>query len=200
MLGALSPLIVLCLARWMLGTRVQLIAVLMGFLGVFGVSLVVLRANAQLDTIGILAALCATTMMATATVLIKKWSLPTSPLNFTAWQLTAGGLLLVPITLLLEGLPNTLTLQHWLGFAYLDVVNTGLSYYFWFRGISKLAPTIPPFLSLLSPVVAVLLGWMVLQQALSLWQVLGVVLILCAIIGVQFVNTNKSEIVFKQVD
>ncbi len=192
MLSALQPLFVIFLARYVLQTRVQIVSVGMGLLGVFGVALVVLRAEAKLDFIGIAAALCATLMMGTTTVLIKKWGLPTTPLNFTAWQLTAGGILLLPIALIFEGIP-TLTLKHWLGFVYLDGFNTILAYFLWFRGLSLLPPTILPFLGLLSPVVAVIVGWLVLHQGFSSLQFLGMTLILIAIISVQIQNSRTTS-------
>jgi probable blue pigment (indigoidine) exporter len=185
MVGALQPLIVLFLAQYLLKTRVQAWALAMGVLGVLGVSLVVLRASAQLDVVGVLAASLAVVLMASATVLVKKWGLPTTPLNFTAWQLTAGGLLLLPLTLLVEGLPPILSTRHWLGFLYLDLFNTALAYMLWFRGIAHLPASSPAFLALLSPVMAVILGWLVLGQAFTLVQLLGTLLILTAIIVAQ---------------
>jgi probable blue pigment (indigoidine) exporter len=185
MLGALSPLVVIFLSSYVFKTRVNQWAVVMGILGLLGVTLIVLRAEARLDALGILAAFTGTVSMATATVFIKKWGLPTTALNFAAWQLTAGGILLLPIALIFEGYPPSLTSRNWLGFAYLDLINTALAYMLWFRGINKLPSVIPPFLALLSPAVAVLAGWLVLQQNLSTTQLFGIAMILAAIVGIQ---------------
>ncbi len=43
--------------------------------------------------------------MAAGTVLSRLWQPPVPPLTFTAWQLTAGGLLLLPVTLLVDRVP-----------------------------------------------------------------------------------------------
>jgi hypothetical protein len=85
-----------------------------------------------------------------------------------------------------------LILEPWLRFTYLDIINTGLVYFSWFRGfvVALMQPTVPPFSVLLSPVVAVLIDWLVLYQTLSVWQLLGGCLILRAIVGVQFQNLN----------
>lgn len=42
-------------------------------------------------------------------------------LNFTGWQLTAGGLLLTPVTLLAEGLPGSVTGANAAGFGHLGL-------------------------------------------------------------------------------
>jgi probable blue pigment (indigoidine) exporter len=185
MLGALQPLVVIFLAQYLLKTRVQAWALAMGVLGLLGVSLVVLRASAQLDVVGVLAASLAVFLMALATVLVKKWGIPTTPLNFAAWQLTGGGLLLLPLALVFEGSPPVFTTEHWLGLLYLDFFNTALAYMLWFRGISLLPTVVPAFLALLSPVMAVILGWLVLGQAFTMVQLLGMLLILTAIVVAQ---------------
>ncbi len=96
---------------------------------------------------------------------------------FTAWQLVVGGLFLGLLSLLLEGAPPRLSAPNLLGFLYLGVIGTGLAYALWFRGIEKLGVSVV-FLSLLSPVVAALLGYTVLGQHFSGWQSVGTVLIL----------------------
>jgi probable blue pigment (indigoidine) exporter len=69
-----------------------------------------------------------------------------------------------------------------LGFLYLGVVNTGLSYSLWFRGIKRLPTSILPMLGLLSPLVALLLGYLLLHQQLAILQLLGGALILSSVV------------------
>jgi probable blue pigment (indigoidine) exporter len=120
--------------------------------------------------------------MALGTVLTKHWGRPVKLLTFTAWQLVAGGLLLLPLALLIEGAPPSLTPVHGLGFAYLAVINTGLAYALWFRGIERLPTTLLPRLGLLSPIMAVGIGYAVLQQTLTWVQLVGVMLILGSVV------------------
>jgi uncharacterized membrane protein len=97
----------------------------------------------------------------------------------TAWQLIAGGLVLLPIMLLAEGLPSEpLTGRNVAGFAVLTLVGTALAYTLWFRGIGRLPVGRVAFLGLLSPVVAVTSGWLVLGQSLAPGQALGAVIVL----------------------
>jgi probable blue pigment (indigoidine) exporter len=94
-------------------------------------------------------------------------------LTFTGWQLTAGGLLLVPVSLLAEGAPPALDGRAVAGYLYLGVIGTAVGYWLWFRGVGRLPATSAAFLTLLSPLSAAVIGWVALGQALSPLQVLG---------------------------
>jgi probable blue pigment (indigoidine) exporter len=179
-LGAIGPLFALVFAALLLSERPTARKVLAGLLGLLGVGLVVLRAEARLDMVGVLAGLVGAASMSAGTVLTKRWGRPegVGALALTGWQLTAGGLLLVPVALLIEGAPPALSGENLLGYAYLGIVGTALGYWIWFRGISRLPATSVAFLALLSPVSAAVIGWAALGQALSPIQLLGMVLAL----------------------
>ena len=146
--------------------------------GVIGVSLLVLRPGAAFDALGITAALGSAASMAVGTVLTKRWQPPVSALTFTAWQLVAGGaLLLVPALILEPGLPAP-SISNLFGYAWLGLVGAALTYILWFRGIAALGPASVAPLGFLSPVTAVLLGWFVLEQSLSPQQIAGILIVL----------------------
>lgn len=176
--GAIQPLVVIFLARGLLGSPIRLVAVVAAAAGMGGVALLILTPNAALDPVGIAAGLAGAVSMATGVVLTRRWQPPVSPLTFTAWQLTAGGLLLVPAALWLEPALPALTAPNLLGFAYLGLIGAAFSYLLWIRGIARLEPSAVSALGFFSPMTAVLLGWSVLGQSLSLPQVVGVLVIL----------------------
>lgn len=182
LLGAAGPLVTLVLARLMVGERATARKVVAGVCGVAGVGLVVLSASARLDIVGVIAGLAGTTSMATGNVLARRWGRPAGvgPLAFTGWQLAAGGLLLAPVALIVDGVPSSLSGSNLAGFAYLGVVNTSLAYALWFRGIGRVPVTSIAFLSLLSPITAAIVGWVVLGQHLGPLQLVGVALALGA--------------------
>lgn len=180
-LGAIQPLLVLFLARFALGTTVTFPGILAAISGLFGVAMLVLGPSAALDPVGIGSALIGALSMAAGTVLTRKWQPPVSPLTFTAWQLTAGGLLLMPVALLLEpGFPVP-TMQNMAGFVWLGLIGAALTYFLWFRGIARLGPATVTSFGFLSPTCAVLLGWIVLGQHLSAIQITGVAVVLGSI-------------------
>jgi probable blue pigment (indigoidine) exporter len=132
--------------------------------------------------------------MALGIVLTKKWGQPERPLVTTSWQLIAGGAFLLPLAVVAEGLPTQpLTGQNLLGYSYLALIGAALAYTLWFRGIQALPVGSITFLSLLSPVVAVLGGWAVLDQALSVGQVVGVAIVLTAVLVVTLHPTPEAS-------
>ena len=193
-IGAIQPLVVGVLAARVLGeslTRLRLVA---GTAGIVGVALLVLQANGRLDAVGIAAAVGGVLSMALGIVLTKKWGQPERPLVTTSWQLIAGGTFLLPLAVVAEGLPSQpLTGQNLLGYGYLALIGAALAYTLWFRGIQALPVGSITFLSLLSPVVAVLGGWAVLDQALSVGQVVGVAIVLTAVLVVTLHTTPGAS-------
>jgi len=188
--GAIQPLFVLLLARLVLGSPLRVLAILAALGGMAGVAVLVLAPGAAFDPIGVAAGLVGAVSMAGGTVLSRRWQPPVSALTFTAWQLTAGGLLLLPLVLALDVVPPRISGVNALGLAYLGLVGAAFTYFLWFRGLAKLGPAAAAPLGLLSPVVAVLLGWWVLGQELSPVQLAGMVLVLASIGIGQWVSKN----------
>lgn len=180
-LGAAQPLVVAGLTVALLGSRVPARAVLAGVAGAAGVALTVLSAQARLDPVGVLAGLAGTASMGLGLVLTKRWGKPAPLLTTTAWQLTAGGLLLAPLALAVEGLPPSLTARNLGGYAWLSLAGTALAYSLWFRGLDRLPAVSVSLLALLSPVVATGLGWALLDQRLTPVQLVGTAVALTAV-------------------
>ena len=190
-MGAIQPLIAAALAAVLLGERLRRNVVVAGALGVIGVSLLVLRADASLDTVGVLAGLGGAVSMATGVVLTKFWGRPVPLLAFTSWQLVAGGLFLLPLTALVEGGPGSLSATNLVGFLWLGSVGTAGAYALWFRGIERLPVGRVALLGLIAPVVAASIGWSMLGQALTAGQLVGVLLALGAVVYGQGVITRR---------
>lgn len=182
--GAVQPLLVVLLAAGLLGELLTRRAVLAGLVGAGGVALLVLRGDAALDAVGVAAAAGGAAVMALGVVLTKRWGRPAAALTVTSWQLVAGGLLLLPLALLVEGPlpPAEVDAAAVGGYVYLGVVGTAVAYTLWFRGLAVLPASSVSFLSLLAPVVATGVGWALLAQPLSAVQLLGAALVLLAVL------------------
>lgn len=190
--GAIQPLIAGGLATALLGEPFTRRFAGAGLLGITGVAMLVLGPEASLDPLGVTAALAGAASMATGVVATKRWGRPVDLLTFTGWQLTAGGLMLVPVVLITEGLPKAMTGANVAGFAWLALVGTGFAYANWFRGIQQLPVAASSMLGLLSPLVAATVGWTVLNQDLSTLQTAGAVLILVAVASPQLGGSKCS--------
>lgn len=182
-IGGVQPLLVIFLASRYLNEKLSLRMVLAGAAGLFGVSLIVLQAQARLDFVGLLAAFGATGCMAVGIVLTKKWGQPAPALTTTAWQLITGGVTLLVVMLAVEGLPTVpLTTGNLIGYTYLSLVGTAFAYVVWFRGLARLPAGTTAFLGLLSPVVAIVLGGLLAGEVLSIMQFTGIVIVFAAVI------------------
>lgn len=198
-LGAVQPLLVAAMAVPLLGQRLTGRTLLFGAAGVLGVALLVLRGDAALDALGVVAGVAATASMAAGVVLTKRWGRPVPLFTFTGWLLASGGLVLLPVALLVEGLPTTVTSANLAGFGYLAVITTGLGYAVWLRGIEHLPATNVSFLGLMSPVVATLAGWLVVREVLTGWQLAGMALALGSLVLAQLPSRPRVRPVLTSV-
>jgi probable blue pigment (indigoidine) exporter len=176
--GAIQPLIVIFLASAFLGSSICKQSIIVAITGMVGVALLLLKPNAALDGVGVAAAFAGAISMAAGTVLSRRWQPPVPALTFTAWQLTAGGILLLPVALWLEPPLPVLTQANILGIAYLGIIGAGLTYILWFRGVARLEPSVVASLGFLSPLMAVVFGWWILGQNLNLLQIAGMLIVL----------------------
>lgn len=179
--GGLGPLLVVGIG-WLVTRRSPRgIDVAVGVVAALGVGLVVMGPGAGFDGVGLLAALGANVAFAVAVVLTKLFPAPSDPVAATGWQLLLGGVVVAPLALLFEGAPPGLTAESTAGYVYLGLVSTGVAYVLWFRGIRRLPVPAAPLLGLSAPVTSAALGWVLLDESLSVSQLLGFVLALGSI-------------------
>ncbi len=183
-INSLSPLIVVVISVPLLGSRIRAIQIGAGILGAVGVALLVLQSDARLDAVGLIAMAGAAIMFSVATVLTKRWGRPEgmTTIGVTGWIFLFAGLTLLPVTLLIEGLPDHLTARNIAGLIYLVLISGILAYAIWFWGLQRLSASAVTFLTLLNPVTAAVLGWVVLDQRLNHWQLLGAIIVLVSVV------------------
>lgn len=184
MVMSLQPIVVILLSWKWLKSDLSFHHWIASGTGILGIVLLVTSGSAQLNFVGIVVAVIGTLSMASGVVLTKKWGRPPQMtlLAFTGWQLLFGGMLLLPIALSVEGLPDHLSLPNYLGYLYLSVIGAIVGYSLWFRGIEKLPPITVSFLGFLSSISACVLGYIVLDQTLTWLQIVGAVFVLIAIV------------------
>ncbi|MEP4340968.1 MAG: EamA family transporter [Lentilitoribacter sp.] len=185
-MGALQPFIVIFAARGILNTAIKPISIIAIAAGAFGVALIVLTPDAQLDGLGSFAGIAGSASMAFGTVLSRKWQPPVSALTFTSWHLTAGGILLIPFAFFAPTPWSEISMTNMFGLGYLGLIGAGLTYVIWLRGIKLLQPTAVSILGLFSPLSAAILGWIILSQTLNATQLLGMLIVFTSVIIGQY--------------
>ena len=94
----------------------------------------------------------------------------------------------------MEGLPPVPTALNGLGFAYLVLIGTALTYWLWIRGITTLGAGVA-FLGLLSPTMATILGALLLGEWLSPLQFLGIAIVLGSTIAGMILSRRRASAV-----
>lgn len=128
-------------------------------------------------------------------ILTKRWGRPSGvgPVAYAGWQLTAGGVLLLPLTLLIEGIPSEIDTGAALGYLWLGTAGGIVAYTLWFRGIQQLPVIAPGLLALLSPIVATTLGVLVAGERFTVVQVIGLTLTIGALVLGQVVARPSAR-------
>lgn len=192
--GAIQPLLMMLIVWFFEHKRPQLKVVLMALISVLGMSLLFVSPQTQWDSLGLIAAFAGTLCLGFGTYLARRWNNGMSTLSFTGWQLGLGGLLLLPLAWLFEGALPSLTTNNYLGYGYLSIFGALLAYSLWFRGITKLSSVSVSSLGLLSPVTAILVGWAVLEQALTPRESIAILIVLGSVLLLQrWLNSSPEN-------
>ena len=159
-------------------TRRKLIGVGFGFAGVVitvgteSLSTFDIRSLAQLAYIG------ATVSYAFAGVWARKNLSSIRPDVATTGMLTGSALVMIPMALYIDGMPNlALSTQTWLALIYVIPVATSLAYLMYFRLLAMAGSANTLLVTLLVSPIAILLGWLFLDETLPLRSFVGFVLI-----------------------
>ncbi len=184
-LQATSPLAVMALAALVIGERAGVARLVAAGVGIVGVGLLVLRSPGHLDTLGLMGAFGSVVVSALGFVLIKRWTPPVDMLTLVSWQLVAGGLALLPVTLLVEGAPPHLDAHAVGGYLWLMTAGTGIAYWCWFTGLRAMPAGAVSLIGLINPVVGTVLGVAVAGEAFGWLQGTGMVLVLGGVVAGQ---------------
>jgi probable blue pigment (indigoidine) exporter len=144
-----------------------------------------------IDASGVLASVTAIAMSSFGYVLAKKWSADVDVFSLTSWQLIAGGVVLTPVAVAMEGLPPTLDKSAIVGFGYVTVVATALAFAVWFTGLRHLSAGTVGLIGLLNPITGVLLGTTIAREMLAVHQICGLVFVFLGILLGQPVTARR---------
>ena len=112
-------------------------------------------------------------------------------LTLTALPLAIGGGMLLAIALPVEGIPNA-SLKTWGLLLVLATVNTALGYILYYHALQSLQAFEMNVLLSLSPIWTAILGWMLLNEVLSVVQWTGIFVVLTGVMLVQKRSHKKT--------
>ncbi|MBQ4788126.1 EamA family transporter [Pectobacterium versatile] len=191
-LGAIQPLLVMVLV-WAVDHRAPRLATLWSaIIGVVGMAILLLSPQTTFEPVGVAAALLGAVCMATGVWLTRRWQLDLPVLPLTGWQLFLGGLMLAPVAWVVDAPLPALTLSQYAAYTYLCLAGAVISYGLWFRGITRLPTIAVASLGLLSPLTAVVLGWVLLSQSMTGTAFLGLAIVLASVFAVQWTTVRSK--------
>ena len=130
------------------------------------------------DFVGILFGLGAAAFYATV-ILLNKFIKNVEGIHRTFLQFLAAIVILVPYVILTSGVTlGSLDGIGWINLLIVGLVHTGVTYCLYFSSLKELPGQKAAILSYIDPLVAVLISVTVLGEAMTLWQVIGGMLIL----------------------
>jgi drug/metabolite transporter (DMT)-like permease len=136
------------------------------------------------DVLGVLVVLAGTICWGIGSILLNRRPVQLDPIVTSGWQQLLGGLGFTAFALLLrEPAPNP-TPQAWMAWAYLVAFGSLIAFTSFVVVVKLLPPTVAMTYSYVNPVIAIILGWMILSEPLSWTIVFAAVLIIAGVWGV----------------
>ncbi|WP_416873946.1 DMT family transporter [Kitasatospora sp. SC0581] len=179
---AASPLTMLLTAWALAGPRPRRAHLAGAVVGLAGVALALAGPGEGIGWAGLAASAAAMLVSSVGYVLAARWREGADPLAATAWQLTAGGLVLLPLAAAVEGPPPPVDAPTLLAFGYTTVIATALAFACWFAGLRHLPAGTVGLLGLLNPLTGVLLGTALDGDAFGPRQGAGLALVVVGIL------------------
>ncbi|MHB1043383.1 MAG: EamA family transporter [Eubacteriales bacterium] len=166
-------------------------SLLTGFAGIGLLTAPILKTGAQADVLIVLALMAAPVCWGLGTVLQHRRPVSLNPFVSSGYQQFFGGLGFFLVSIALgEHLPNP-TPEAWWAWGYLVVFGSLFGFSSFLMAIRLLPINIAMTYAYVNPVVAVILGRLILHEPISIWTVSGTSLVLLGVAGV-FRNQNKK--------
>lgn len=162
-------------------SKLSLCGLLLGFIGVIVLSLNKLQNPVDSELLSILAIVCATSLYGFSANYSKNYLPGVKPLFIASTSLFIGAILSTPI--MIWSLPqlDELSSNALSSLIALGSISTGVAYIFFYRIIDHSGPTKAMMVTYLIPIFGVALGWLFLDEKLTINILYGAVLILLGV-------------------
>ncbi|MEZ4387086.1 MAG: EamA family transporter [Candidatus Krumholzibacteriia bacterium] len=168
-----------CLPAWQSAA-----AVLVGFLGVAVLSWPVLREGTRADVLGLAALLSAPFFWALGSIWLQRRKPDLGVLTISGWQQALGAVALVAMSRLVDEPPPHPTPVAWAAWGYLVLFGSVVAFTSYMTTLKRLPYRVVATYTYANPVIAVLLGWLVLREEITGWTLAGAGLVVAGVAGV----------------
>jgi drug/metabolite transporter (DMT)-like permease len=185
-LASLLPLVVAALARLFLGERLSIVALAGLVAGVAGVLVIMTaRLGAGADPFGVALCFLGVLALAVATLLVRGASAEGNLLMIVGLQMLVGSALLLPVALAFETWAVDWSAALLLAFAYTVFVPGLAATLIWFVLVRRIGATRAATFHFLNPFFGVAVAALVLGEAVTARDLIGVAIIMAGILAVQ---------------
>ena len=193
-LASMLPLIVTLLDRLFFNKRIKLLGMIGLFLGACGVTLIMgNHISNDVDIRGVIACVIGVFALAAATLSVRGASLSGNILMIVGLQMLIGGIILVIISIFFEdwGIDWTTTLI--LALSYKIIVPSLIATWIWFSLIARIGATEASTFHFLNPFFGVAIAALILEETMTFYDYLGVIIISCGILAVQISKQQNHK-------
>lgn len=161
-----------------------ILSLLVGFTGIGLLAAPSLGSGLRADALSTLALVLAAVSWSAGSVFQARRKVSLPPRVNSAYQMLAGGIgFLILRSLMGEPLPAPTT-EAWLAWGYLVLFGSVLAFTAYVTILRQMPTSIVMTSAYVNPVIAVVLGWLILDEEITLWTVGGSLLVLLGVYGV----------------
>lgn len=179
------PICVALLARFFIGdplTLNRVAGITVGFAGVWVIFSDSVNAGGEMAVAGMIAVLISVLCNSLTTVVVKKYAARYDPFVMLAVPFSICGAAVAAAACFVEGAnPLRFDAFTWFTIVYLAVLGSVVAFWMYFWIIKKINVTVLSYQTFIIPVLAVLIGWIFLDETVTIRIVAGAVLILTGI-------------------
>lgn len=177
-------------------SRQLAISLLVGFSGIAILSLPGLTSGIRADAIAMFALIGATLTWAIGSVLQARNPVKLSNRVNAGYQMLFGAIGFAVVALLLNEPRPSPTPEAWGAYVYLVIFGSVFAFTAYVTALQKLPTRIVMTYAYVNPVLAVLLGWFILNEQITIWTIGGSLLVLLGVTGVfreRFQNHDETK-------
>ena len=161
-----------------------IVSLVVGFIGTALISAPTIQNGTQADTLSIVALLLASTTWALGSILQNRRSTSREPETSSAYQQIFAAIGFAFLVIITDEPAPTPTREAWLAWIYLIVFGSIIAFTSYVKVLQLLPMSIAITVSYVNPVIAVILGALILGESITATIVVGAILVLVGVAGV----------------
>jgi drug/metabolite transporter (DMT)-like permease len=160
------------------------LSLIVGFAGIAVLSAPILTSGITADILSLAALLIAAISWGLGSILQQRKPVDISTTTSSGYQLVFGGVgLAVTALLVREPLP-TPTTEAWMAWLYLVIFGSLVAFTSYVQALQLLPLSIVMTYPYVNPVIAIFLGWLILDEPVTIWTITGAALVMLGVAGI----------------